>query len=281
MRRESGRAACRCRPGQKQRVGLARAVFGDPFLLVLDEPNANLDADGENALTRAIGIMRQNKSIVVVISHRPSALSALDMTMVLYEGKAIAFGPSAEVFARVRNAGGKGVPGSPQPPPQAKAEQRAVTCRECFIMKGFDHVHADERVARRRFGGTDEDAAAPQGQALILELQRLRQAFEHDNQQDQRPPLRRPANDERTSGRAASAPGPAEAVEKERQDGTGAGLARPVRIPVRGSRSRAAGAARRTQHARAAVHDPAAGGRHARPDRQCFGNIASAIFLAE
>ncbi|UPJ50998.1 HlyD family type I secretion periplasmic adaptor subunit [Bradyrhizobium sp. 200] len=63
-------------------------------------------------------------------------------------------------------------------------------------MKDFDHVHADERGARRRFGGTDEDVAAPQGQALILELQRLRQAFEHDNLQDQRPPLRRPANDE-------------------------------------------------------------------------------------
>src|SRR6478736_1617353 len=110
--------------GQKQRVGLARAVYGDPFLLVLDEPNANLDADGENALTRAIGIMRQNKSIVVVISHRPSALSALDMTMVLYEGKLIAFGPSAEVFARVRNANAKGAPGAPQSPPQAKAEQR-------------------------------------------------------------------------------------------------------------------------------------------------------------
>jgi HlyD family secretion protein len=61
-------------------------------------------------------------------------------------------------------------------------------------MKGFDH--ADERAARRQFGGTDEDVAAPQGQALILELQRLRQAFEHDNRQDQRPPLRRPANDE-------------------------------------------------------------------------------------
>jgi HlyD family secretion protein len=67
-------------------------------------------------------------------------------------------------------------------------------------MKGFDHVHADERAARYRTGGTDEDVAAPQGQALILELQRLRQAFEHDNQQDQRPPLRRPANDEPRQG---------------------------------------------------------------------------------
>ena len=57
-----------------------------------------------------------------------------------------------------------------------------------------------KEAARRRFGGTDEDAAAPQGQALILELQRLRQAFELDNQQDQRPPLRRPANDEGRPG---------------------------------------------------------------------------------
>ncbi len=59
-------------------------------------------------------------------------------------------------------------------------------------MKSFERVHTDERDARHRFGGTDEDVAAPQGQALILELQRLRQAFE----QDQRPPLRHPANDE-------------------------------------------------------------------------------------
>ena len=109
--------------GQRQRVGLARAVFGDPFLVVLDEPNANLDADGENALARAIGIIRQNKSIVVVISHRPSALSALDMTMVLYEGKAIAFGPREEVFARVRSASGKAAGPQPQAP-QAKAEPR-------------------------------------------------------------------------------------------------------------------------------------------------------------
>src|ERR1700676_3530787 len=87
--------------GQRQRVGLARAVFGDPFLVVLDEPNANLDADGENALTRAIQILRYNKSVVIVISHRPSALAALNMAMVLHDGKSIAFGPREEIFARV------------------------------------------------------------------------------------------------------------------------------------------------------------------------------------
>ena len=92
--------------GQRQRVGLARAIFGDPFLVVLDEPNANLDAEGEAALTRAIQILRHNKCIVIVISHRPSALAALNMAMILYEGKAIAFGPSEEIFARVRTAQG-------------------------------------------------------------------------------------------------------------------------------------------------------------------------------
>src|SRR5262249_10284674 len=90
--------------GQRQRVGLARAVFGNPFLVVLDEPNANLDADGENALCRAIQILRHNSSIVIVISHRPSALSALNMALVLYEGKSIAFGPCDEIFARVHSA---------------------------------------------------------------------------------------------------------------------------------------------------------------------------------
>jgi ATP-binding cassette, subfamily C, bacterial PrsD len=108
--------------GQRQRIGLARAVFGDPFLVVLDEPNANLDADGENALTRAILILRQNKCIVIVISHRPSALGALDMMMVLYEGKAIAFGPSEEVFARFRNVTSKAA-ARPAAPPPAKARQ--------------------------------------------------------------------------------------------------------------------------------------------------------------
>jgi ATP-binding cassette subfamily C protein PrsD len=111
--------------GQRQRVGLARAVFGDPFLVVLDEPNANLDADGENALTRAIQILRGNKCIVVVISHRPSALAALNMAMVLYEGKAIAFGPCEEIFARVRTATARSATARPSAPAQnAKAVRR-------------------------------------------------------------------------------------------------------------------------------------------------------------
>ena len=117
--------------GQRQRIGLARAVFGDPFLVVLDEPNANLDADGENALSRAIQILRHNKSIVVVISHRPSALAALNMAMVLYEGKSIAFGASEEIFSRVR-AGAQpasaahpaAVTQQPVPPPNAKTAVR-------------------------------------------------------------------------------------------------------------------------------------------------------------
>jgi ATP-binding cassette, subfamily C, bacterial PrsD len=96
--------------GQRQRIGLARAVYGDPFLVVLDEPNANLDTDGENALSRAIKILRHNKSIVIVISHRPSVIAALDMALVLYEGKAIAFGSCQEVFARVGTSRTQGPP---------------------------------------------------------------------------------------------------------------------------------------------------------------------------
>jgi ATP-binding cassette, subfamily C, bacterial PrsD len=117
--------------GQRQRVGLARAVFGDPFLVVLDEPNANLDTDGENALTRAIQILRHNKCIVIVISHRPSALAALNMAMVLYEGKAIAFGPCEEIFARVRNA-----PGQTAPARQAAAAPAPKAARRASLAEG-------------------------------------------------------------------------------------------------------------------------------------------------
>jgi ATP-binding cassette, subfamily C, type I secretion system permease/ATPase len=106
--------------GQRQRIGLARAIFGNPFLVILDEPNANLDADGENGLAKAIELLRQKKSIVIMVSHRPNALSALNQTLVLYEGKAIAFGPREEVFERVARSAGARVQPAPAPP-RAKA----------------------------------------------------------------------------------------------------------------------------------------------------------------
>jgi len=87
--------------GQRQRIGVARAVYGRPFLVVLDEPNANLDAEGEAALTRAIAMLRARQSIVVVISHRVSALAALDKALVLYKGEMLAFGPRDEVLAQL------------------------------------------------------------------------------------------------------------------------------------------------------------------------------------
>jgi ATP-binding cassette, subfamily C, bacterial PrsD len=87
--------------GQRQRIGLARAVFGNPFLVVLDEPNANLDHDGEVALIKAIESLRKSRSIVVLVSHRPEAISALDVAMVLRGGRVVAFGPRDELFARV------------------------------------------------------------------------------------------------------------------------------------------------------------------------------------
>ena len=143
-------------------------------------------------------------------------------------------------------------------------------------MKGFDHVHADEGFARRRFGGTDEDAAAPQGQALILELQRLRQAFELDNRQDQRPPLRRPANDEGRPGSRRPRQARPKRSKKKSKMGRVLDWLGPFGSPARSTRSRAPAAARRPQHARAAVHAPAAGGRHARPGRPSLSTHVAA-----
>ncbi|MGL4291066.1 MAG: type I secretion system permease/ATPase, partial [Phreatobacter sp.] len=87
--------------GQRQRVALARAVFGDPFLVLLDEPNANLDMEGEAAVTQAIRHVRDRGGIAIVIAHRPSALTAVDVVAVMREGRLAAFGPRDEVLKRV------------------------------------------------------------------------------------------------------------------------------------------------------------------------------------
>jgi ATP-binding cassette subfamily C protein len=84
--------------GQKQRLGLARALYGDPVLLVLDEPNANLDADGSNALNAAIEQMKSEGKAVVIMAHRPSGIATCDMLLVLDQGQVKAFGPRDEVL---------------------------------------------------------------------------------------------------------------------------------------------------------------------------------------
>jgi len=86
--------------GQRQRVALARALYGDPFLVVLDEPNSNLDVEGEAALTTAIMGVRARGGIAVIVAHRPSALAAVDMVGVIQNGKLAAFGSKDEIFAK-------------------------------------------------------------------------------------------------------------------------------------------------------------------------------------
>lgn len=87
---ESGNALS---AGQRQRVGLARALYRDPFLVVLDEPNSSLDKEGDEALTRAILGVRARGGIVIVIAHRPSALAGVDTVLVMRGGRQQAFGP--------------------------------------------------------------------------------------------------------------------------------------------------------------------------------------------
>jgi ATP-binding cassette subfamily C protein len=87
--------------GQAQRIALARAVYRDPFLVVLDEPNSNLDSEGEEALTRAILGIRERMGIVIVVAHRPSAIAGVDRLLMMSQGKAQAIGPKDEVLSRV------------------------------------------------------------------------------------------------------------------------------------------------------------------------------------
>jgi PrtD family type I secretion system ABC transporter len=99
--------------GQKQRVALARALFGDPVLFVMDEPNSNLDADGEQALDRAIRAILKRGASVVVVAHRPSALHAMTDLLVLTNGQVAAYGTRDEILQKVSPR-----PQPAPPPPQ-------------------------------------------------------------------------------------------------------------------------------------------------------------------
>jgi PrtD family type I secretion system ABC transporter len=84
--------------GQRQRIGLARAMYGDPVILVLDEPNSNLDSAGSDALNRAIQTMKAENKAVIIMAHRPAAITMCDTLLLLDGGMRRAFGPRDEVL---------------------------------------------------------------------------------------------------------------------------------------------------------------------------------------
>ncbi|MFN7050383.1 ATP-binding cassette domain-containing protein, partial [Proteus mirabilis] len=81
--------------GQKQRIALARALYGDPTLVVLDEPNSNLDDLGIRALTQAIETLKQHKKTVILITHQKQLLSVTNKLLVIFDGNTKLFGPTA------------------------------------------------------------------------------------------------------------------------------------------------------------------------------------------
>lgn len=104
-----GEAAAMLSAGQRQRVGLARTVFGDPKLVVLDEPNANLDAQGEAALMSTLAALKAKGATIILISHKASAFALADKLLVLQDGKLQMYGPRDEVMAHLTAR-------APQPP---------------------------------------------------------------------------------------------------------------------------------------------------------------------
>lgn len=96
--------------GQAQRIALARAVYGDPALLVLDEPNAHLDAEGDSALIAALTRLKGEGSTILIVSHKLSILPVVDKMLVLREGRMELFGPRDEVLAKIRPANVRQVP---------------------------------------------------------------------------------------------------------------------------------------------------------------------------
>jgi ATP-binding cassette subfamily C protein len=87
--------------GQRQRIALARALYGDPSLVVLDEPNANLDREGEAALIATIGLLKSRGCTTVIVAHRPRILESVDYLLVLDQGRVELFGPRADVLTRI------------------------------------------------------------------------------------------------------------------------------------------------------------------------------------
>jgi PrtD family type I secretion system ABC transporter len=130
-------------PGQRQRIGLARAAYGSPKLVVLDEPNSNLDGEGELALIAALRHLKQQKCTCIIIAHRPSVLQAVDTVMLLNNGMVEAIGARDEILSRfsadvqrkikekqLAAAGANSAPALPSEPRKDKPSRKAPDASE-------------------------------------------------------------------------------------------------------------------------------------------------------
>jgi ABC-type protease/lipase transport system fused ATPase/permease subunit len=96
--------------GQRQRIGLARAIYGKSRVIVLDEPNANLDAVGEGHLRAAVELLKKQGSTVVIVTHRPGILPVVDKLAVMQAGQIVSFGPRDQILSALNKAAVSSVP---------------------------------------------------------------------------------------------------------------------------------------------------------------------------
>jgi ATP-binding cassette subfamily C protein len=161
--------------GQRQRVALARALYGDPPVIVLDEPNANLDSQGEQALVEAIRDARSRGRTVIIMAHRPSAIAACDLLLMLDKGAQVDFGPRDDVLKkRTKNyaqltgqqgggqqGGGKGGAQAALPPGAATAAAPAQTPGPATSATG--KPAAGQPATTAPAGGAGAAGTAPSG----------------------------------------------------------------------------------------------------------------------
>ena len=158
-----GPTGVRLSGGERQRIGLARAFYGEPKVIILDEPNANLDAEGEQALERAVLQAKQRGTTVMLITHRPSIAAKCDRILMLREGQIEMYGPAQDVLQKLAQ-GNAPAPQSRAPEPAAPAaapapaheplrpEQPAASCPLGIVCSG-DARQGELR--RRKRQGTD------------------------------------------------------------------------------------------------------------------------------
>lgn len=139
--------------GQVQRLGLARALYGKPRVVVLDEPNSNLDAEGDAALNRAIMALRKTGATVVVMAHRPSALAAVNKVLVLQAGTVAAFGPKDKVFG--------------QPAPAQAPAARSATAQAAPTARPSDGLAPAAAARQGAANAGPQGTAAPTARSAV------------------------------------------------------------------------------------------------------------------